>query len=163
MPVTEELIAGVEDLYKEDKKSLMGNGPIFEWRPGNIVLDKQEDKEDFYKLINDLPHHHNDDDDNDYVSENSDGDDDSLGSWESEYSAMDKEEGMIVTDDKISKEGDISDHEYGINESEEEKIDGETELEEGPDDCGDKECADLEEDENSFRKAQRTNINHLRR
>ena len=28
---------------------------------------------------------------------------------------------MIVTDDNISEEGDTSDHEYGINESEEEK------------------------------------------
>ena len=34
---------------------------------------------------------------------------------------MDEEEGMIVTDDNISEEGDTSDHEYGINESEEEK------------------------------------------
>ena len=34
---------------------------------------------------------------------------------------MDKEEGMIVTDGDIAKEGDICDHEYGINESEEDK------------------------------------------
>ena len=37
---------------------------------------------------------------------------------------MDEEEGMIVTYDDINEEGDISDHEYGINDSNEEKIGG---------------------------------------
>ena len=36
---------------------------------------------------------------------------------------------MIVTDDDISEEGDISDHEYGSNEREEEKIGGDIEAE----------------------------------
>ena len=57
-----------------------------------------------------------------------------------------QEEGMIVTDDNISKEGDTSDHKYGINESEEEKIGGESEVEEGSDDCGDEEGTDAEEE-----------------
>ena len=35
---------------------------------------------------------------------------------------MDKEEGWIVTYDDIAKGGDISDHEYGINESEDKKL-----------------------------------------
>ena len=83
MPVTEELIAGVEDLYKEDKKSLMGNGPIFEWRPGNFILEGQEGKEDFYDLIHDLQNHHNDDNDSNYVPDDSGEYDDSLDSCES--------------------------------------------------------------------------------
>ena len=57
-----------------------------------------------------------------------------------------QEEGMIVTDDNISEEGDTSDHKYGINESEEEKIGGESEVEEGSDDCGDEEGTDAEEE-----------------
>ena len=57
----------------------MENGPIFEWSLGNIVLDEQEDEEYFENLINDLQNHHNDDKGRDYVPDNYDGDDDSLG------------------------------------------------------------------------------------
>ena len=39
--ITEEIIVRVEELGKEDKQPLMENGPIFEWVPGNIVLDEQ--------------------------------------------------------------------------------------------------------------------------
>ena len=81
----------------------MENGPIFEWSPGNIVLDEQEDKEDFSNLINDLQRHHNDEDDSNYVPDNSDGGDYSLGLWEAEYAVTEKEEGMIVTYDNISE------------------------------------------------------------
>ena len=107
----------VEDIGEQDRQPLMDNGPIFEQSPGNIILDEQEGEEHFYKLINDLKHHNNDEDKINYVPDNSDGDCDSLGSWEAEYTAMDKEEGVIVTNDDIPKEGDISDHEYGSNES----------------------------------------------
>ena len=65
---------------------------------------------------------------------------------------MDKKEGMIVTAEDIDKEGDISDHEYGSNYSEEEKIDGESEVEEGSDDCGDEEWADVEEEEKQLQE-----------
>ena len=75
----------------------------------------------FDNLIKDLQHHHNGDDGRKYVPDDSDGNDDSLGLWEAEYAAMDEKKGMIVTYDDISEEGDISDHEYGSNESEEEK------------------------------------------
>ena len=112
----------------------MENGPIFEWVPGNIVLDEQQDEEDFDNLINNLQHHHNDEYDIYYVPENADEYDDSLGSQEAEYVAMDKGEGMIVKDDNISEGGDISDHKYGINYSKGEKIGGESEVEEGSDD-----------------------------
>ena len=88
LPITEEVIASVKELGKEDKQALMENEPIFERIPGNIVLDEQEEEEYFDNLINDLQHHHNDDDDRYYVPDNSDGDDDSLGSWEAEYAAM---------------------------------------------------------------------------
>ena len=85
-------------------------------QPRNIVLDEKEDWKYFDNLINDLQHHHNDDDNSNYVPYDYDGDDNSLGSWESEYAAMDEEEGMIVTYDNIDEEGDTSDHEYGSNE-----------------------------------------------
>ena len=58
----------------------MKNGPIFEWSPGNTVLDKQDNEEYFDNLLNDVQHHNNDDDDSDYVPYDSDGDEDSLGS-----------------------------------------------------------------------------------
>ena len=43
LPITEELITSVEELGKEDRQPLMENRPIFEWSPGNIILDEQED------------------------------------------------------------------------------------------------------------------------
>ena len=36
---------------------------------------------------------------------------------------------MMVTDDNVAEEGDTSDHKYGSNESEEEKIYIDTEVE----------------------------------
>ena len=58
----------------------MKNGPIFEWRPGNIILDEQEHKEDSDNLMNNLQHHHNDNNGIEYVPDNYYGDDNSLGS-----------------------------------------------------------------------------------
>ena len=113
----EDIIARFKELGKEDNQPLMGKRSIFEWIPGNIILDEQEGKEDFDNLINDLQHHHNDEDDSKYVPANSDEDKNSLGSWESEYAAMDEKEGMIFTNDNISEEGDTSDHAYGSNDS----------------------------------------------
>ena len=57
----------------------MENEPIFEWSLGNNILDKQEDGEDFDNMINDLQQHHNDDEDSDYIPDNYDGYDNSLG------------------------------------------------------------------------------------
>ena len=122
----------------------MENRPIFEWSPGNIILENQEDEDFFDNLINDLHHHSNDEENRDYVSEDSDGDVNSLGSWKSEAAAMDKEEGMIVTYDDIDKEGDISDYEYGSNETKEGTMGGDSEVEEGYDDCDNEEGADVE-------------------
>ena len=82
MPITEEVITRIEELGKENKRPLMKNGPFFEWIPGNIILDKQDDEEDFDSLINDLQHHHNYDEGRDYVPHGSYEDEDSLGSWE---------------------------------------------------------------------------------
>ena len=118
-PITEEVITRVEELGKEDKHPLMENRPIFEWIPWKFLLEEQKDEEYFDNLINDLQHHHNDYNDSDCVPDGSCGDDNSLGSWEAEYSAMDEEEGIIFTDGYIPKEGDTRDYEYGINESEE--------------------------------------------
>ena len=53
---------------------------------------------------------------------------------------------MIVTDEYIVEEGDARDHEYGSNDSEEEKIYRESEVEEGSDDYGDEEVEDVEEE-----------------
>ena len=100
---------------------MMKNGSIFEWSPVNIILDKQEDEEVFDNLINYLKNHHNCDYGSEYVPDNSDGDENSLGSREEEYATMDQEEIMIIRDDDVYEEGDISDNEYGSNTSEEEK------------------------------------------
>ena len=82
MPKTEELITRVEELCNYDKYPLMKNGPIFEWRPGNIILDEQEHKEDSDNLMNNLQHQHNDNNGIEYVPDNYYGDDNSLGSRE---------------------------------------------------------------------------------
>ena len=137
LPITEELTTRIKELGKEDKKPLMENGPIFEWIPGNIILDEQEDEEYFDNLINDLQHHNNNDDNINYLPNDSDEDDDRLGSREAEYIAMDEEVGIIATDDDIFEGGDIGDYGYSSNESKEEEIFGESEVEEGSDDCGD--------------------------
>ena len=60
----------------------MKKGPIFKWIPRNIILDEQEDEEDFNNLINDLQQHHNYDEEGEYVPDDYDEDGDSLGSWE---------------------------------------------------------------------------------
>ena len=54
---------------------------------------------------------------------------------------------MIVIDDDIAQGGGIHDHEYSSNESKEEKIGVEVEVEEGYDDCDGEEGADVEEKE----------------
>ena len=82
LAITREVITRVKELGKEDRHPLMENGPVFERSLGNIILDKKEDKEVFDNLMNDLHHHHNDDNDRKYVSENSDEDDNIIGSWE---------------------------------------------------------------------------------
>ena len=69
----------------------MKNGPIFEWIPGNIIMDKQDDEEYFNKLPNDMQYHHKENDNIDYVPEESDDYEDSIGSWEAKYSTMDEE------------------------------------------------------------------------
>ena len=43
-PIIEEVITGVKELGKEDKQPLVGNGPIFERIPGNVILDEKEDE-----------------------------------------------------------------------------------------------------------------------
>ena len=83
MPIIEEFINRVEELNKEDKQLLIKNGPIFEWIPGNIIMDKEEDEEDFDNLINYLQHYRNYNNDRYCVPDAFDEDDDSLGSWES--------------------------------------------------------------------------------
>ena len=65
---------------------------------------------------------------------------------------MDKEAVIIVTDDNIAEEGDTIDHEYGGNDSEEEKIYGESEVEEGSYDCVDEEGAYVEEEEKQLQE-----------
>ena len=78
MPITKELIPRVKELGKNDKQPLMENMPIFEWIPGNIILENHENKEFFDNLINDLQNHHNDYNDSNYVSDDSDEDSNSL-------------------------------------------------------------------------------------
>ena len=57
-PITKEVISRAVELRKEDEHPLMKNGPIFEWIPGNIIMDKQDDEEYFNKLPNDMQYHH---------------------------------------------------------------------------------------------------------
>ena len=79
---------------------------------------------------------HKDDDGSNYVLDESDDDEDSIGSWEAEYASMYKEEVMIITDDDTV-------------ESEEEKPgeDVESKLEHGSDDDDDEEGVDMDDEE----------------
>ena len=78
--------------------------------PGTIILGEQEDEEDFDDRIHDIQHQHNDENSSNYVPNSSDEDDESLGSWEAKYVAMDEKEVMIVTDDNTAKGGYINEH-----------------------------------------------------
>ena len=142
---------------------MIKNGPVFEWIPGNIILDYQEEKEGFYNLINNLQHHHNDEDDSDYVTDNSYEGENRLESWKDEYFAMYNEEFMIVTYDDIAEGGDIRDHEYFSNEREEGKIRGHSEVEEGYNDCDDEEGSAVEEEEEQSQEDPQKKPNNLRR
>ena len=86
----EEVLTRFEELVKEDKQPLMKNGPIFKWILGNIILDDQEEEEYFEDLIHDLQHHHNGDNDSDYLPDDYDEDDDSLGYCKSEYVSVEE-------------------------------------------------------------------------
>ena len=79
-------------------------------------------------MVYDLQYHHNDDNDSNCDPNDYDEDEKRIVSWEAEYVTMEEEESMKVTDDYILKDGDISYHEYISNDSEEEKIGGESEV-----------------------------------
>ena len=79
MPIPEELTTMVKEISKEDKQPLTKNGPILKWSPGNIILDEQDNKEYFEKLIHDLNHQLNDENGRNYVPDDYDEDDGSLG------------------------------------------------------------------------------------
>ena len=70
---------------------------------------------------------------------------------------------MIVTDDEMAEGGDISDHEYNSDESEEEKKVGENDIKEGCDDCDNEEEADVKKDEKQLQEEPKKTIDHLRR
>ena len=74
------MIAKVEEIGKEDEHTLMKNCPIFEWISANIIMDDQDDEEDFKKILNDLRYRHNDNYSRYYVQNKSDDDNDSIGS-----------------------------------------------------------------------------------
>ena len=59
---------------------------------------------------------------------------------------------MVGTDDDIDEVRDTSDHEYGSNESQEEKIGGQSEVEEGFDGCGDEDGVDVEEEKKQLQE-----------
>ena len=59
-------------------------------------MDEQDDEEDFNDLLNDVQYRHNDDD-SDYILDESDDDKDSIRSWETDCTATEEEEGMVIT------------------------------------------------------------------
>ena len=69
----------MKELGKEDGQPQMKNGPISEWSPRKIIMDKQGDERDFNNLLNDLKCRHKDDDNSVYVLDASDDDEDSIG------------------------------------------------------------------------------------
>ena len=64
-------------------------------------MDNHDDEEDSNNLSNDLQYRHKNDVESDYVPGKYDNDEGIIGSWEAEYAAIDKEEGMVVTNDEI--------------------------------------------------------------
>ena len=70
-------------------------------------MDRQDDEEYFNNLLNDLQYGPRDNEDSNYVLDEFDDDEDSIGLWEAWYPVMDEEVGMIVTCDDIvyRKEG----------------------------------------------------------
>ena len=59
---------------------------------------------------------------------------------------------MIVTCDDITEGRNIIEHEYSSNEKDERKIGGESEVEEGFDDCDDGEGEDVNKEETLYQE-----------
>ena len=104
VPVTEEVIDRVEQLGEEDGQPLMENGPIFEWAPGLIVEDAEEQPPN----VPPPPQPQLDQGINANVNENAadeiEGDEDA---WEEEFEEernMQNEDGAIITDEGNSSE-----------------------------------------------------------
>ena len=60
------MITRVKGPGKEDEPPLMKNNPIFESRSGNTIIEKQDDKEYFNGLRNDMQYSNNNKDNGDY-------------------------------------------------------------------------------------------------
>ena len=92
--------------------------PIFEWIPGTIITDKQEDQEDFNDLLNYQKYCQTNDNGSDYVPYKYDNEENIIGSQEAKYPAMDEEEGMIATDNNTVEHKESNDQQSRSNESE---------------------------------------------
>ena len=119
--ITKVFIAKVKELGRKDE---------------NPSMDEQDDEEVFNNLLKDLQYRHNNYDNSNYILDKSDDDENSIGWWESEYAAMDEEERMVVTDNKMFE---IKEDKTGE--------DGESEWEYGSDYGDNEEVVDMNDEE----------------
>ena len=64
LPIGDKVIDRVEQLAEEQGQPLMENGPIFEWNPGDLIVNVDDDPEAMHKEMDEVeyPDDHNDDD-----------------------------------------------------------------------------------------------------
>ena len=69
LPISDEVIDRVEQLADEQGQLLMENGPIFEWTPGELIVDVDDNAEGMHEEMDQVVYPDEDDDDDDDFEE----------------------------------------------------------------------------------------------
>ena len=68
LPISDDVIDRVEQLVEDQGQPLMDNGPIFEWNPGDLIVDVNNDPKAMHKEMDEVEYP----DDDDYKDQDSD-------------------------------------------------------------------------------------------
>ena len=107
LPISDEVIRRVEQLAAEQGQPLMENGPIFEWTPGEIIADPDDDI-DMMAIEMEGVHYRDEEDDHNDIMNEDDDDDDERG------------RGIIISPTVVTDEDDV-DHSEDDDEYDEDR------------------------------------------
>ena len=66
LPISDEVIDRVEELAEEQAQPLMDNGPIFEWTPGDLIVDIDDDPEAMHEEMDEVEYPDDNEDEDEY-------------------------------------------------------------------------------------------------
>ena len=66
LPISKDIIDKVEQLAEEQGQPIMDNGPIFEWNPGELIVDANDDADAMHEEMEEVEYPDDDDDDQDH-------------------------------------------------------------------------------------------------